>query len=96
LVKLRLLFRKYYGRHYDLVNRYGISMINDLGYSVCRNHNPLRFPFITYHWICNKCITTGASSGAGIAYPCSKYEYTPVSSEVRVAQSLVFYEVFCR
>jgi len=24
--------RKFYGRHYDLVNRYGISVTNDHGY----------------------------------------------------------------
>jgi hypothetical protein len=32
LVKLKSSLRKFYGRHHDLVDRYGISITNDHGY----------------------------------------------------------------
>jgi len=38
-------------------------------WSVCRNHNPVLFLFITYHWICSKSKMTGATSGAATAHP---------------------------
>ena len=37
-------------------------------YTVCRNHNPVISSFMTYHLICNKSNTTGATSGTGTAY----------------------------
>ena len=40
--------------------------------------------------------TTGVTSGAGISNPSWTPEFTPVFSGVRVAQTLVFCEVFCR
>ena len=40
--------------------------------------------------------TTGATSGAGTAYPFGAHEFTPVFSGVRVAQSLVFCVVHCK
>jgi hypothetical protein len=43
---------------------------------------------MTYHRICKTSNTTGATSGTGTVYLCS-------FSGVRVAQSLVFYVVFC-
>ena len=39
---------------------------------------------------------TGDTSGAGIASPFGTPEFTPISSEVLDAQSLIFCLVFCR
>jgi hypothetical protein len=39
---------------------------------------------------------TGASSGAGTAYPSEALEFTPVFSEVRATRSLVLCGMFCR
>ena len=44
-------------------------------WSVCRNHNPVLFLFITYHWICSKSKMTGATSGAATAHPSRAYEF---------------------
>jgi hypothetical protein len=35
-------------------------------YSICPNHNPLVFSFMTFHKVC---YTTGATREAGTAYP---------------------------
>ena len=47
-----------YGRHYDLVNLYGISVAQMNSSvqlcSVCRNHNPVLSLLMTYHLGCNK------------------------------------------
>ena len=62
--------------------------------SVCRNHNLALSPFITYHLVCEKSNTMGATCGAGTAY---SYLSSPsVISRVRVARSLIFSEMFCR
>ena len=42
-----------------------------------------------YHRVCNYINTTGATSGAGTAYPSGTPEFTPVLCGVRVARSLV-------
>ena len=66
----------------DLVNRYGTSvsqMITDMF------HFPVIF-FMTYHRACNQSNTTGATSGAGIAYSSGAPEFT----------SLVLCVMFCR
>ena len=39
---------------------------------------------------------TGASSGAGTAYPSEALEFTPVFSEVRATRSLVLCVMLCR
>jgi hypothetical protein len=41
------------------------------------------------NWVCNKSNTTGATCGAGTAYPSGAPEFTHCFSRVRVAQSLV-------
>jgi len=61
--------------------------------SICRNHNLVLFSFMTYHQVNNKSITTGATCGAGTAYPSSS---PPVFILVRVTPSLVFCLMFCR
>ena len=64
---------------------------------VCRNHNLVLSSFTTYHRVCNKRNTTGATCGAGTAYPSGALESPhPVFSGVRVARSLVFCVLFCR
>jgi uncharacterized membrane protein YbhN (UPF0104 family) len=65
--------------------------------TVCRNHNLVLSSFTTYHRVCNKRNTTGATCGAGTAYPSGALESPhPVFSGVRVARSLVFCVLFCR
>jgi hypothetical protein len=39
---------------------------------------------MTYHRVCNKINTTGATSGAGTAYPSGAPEFTPCFRGVRV------------
>ena len=45
--------------------------------SVCRNHNPVLSSIITYHLVCNKNNTTGATTGKGTVYPSGAPEFTP-------------------
>jgi len=64
--------------------------------SVCRNHNPVRSSFMTYHRVCNKRITTGATCGAGTVSLLTEHLSSPtVLSGVRVVRSVVFCVVFC-
>ena len=60
---------------------------------ICRYENPVLFSFMTYHPVCNKQNTTGATSRSGIAYPSGA---SIALCGVRVAPSLVFCVVFCR
>jgi hypothetical protein len=52
-------------------------------------HFPVFSPFMPYLRVCNKINTTGATSGAGTAYPSGAQEFTPVFSGIRVTRSLV-------
>ena len=45
---------------------------------------------ITYHRVCDKSNTTGATCGAGTAYPSGAPDFTPGFSGACVTQSLVF------
>ena len=54
---------------------------------------PLYFPPIL-HYMQHILILTGATSGAGTAYPSGAPEFTPVFSGVRVTRSLVLYICF--
>ena len=47
-----------------------------------------------YYRVCNQINTTGATSGAGTAYPSGAPEFTPSFSGVRVTRSLVLYVFF--
>ena len=49
---------------------------------------------MTYHRICEKSNTTGATNGAGTAYPCESPGFASGFCGFRVAQSLVFCVVF--
>jgi len=42
--------------------------------STCRKHFPVLSSSMTYHLVCN---TTGATSGAGTAYPSGAPEFPP-------------------
>ena len=52
-------------------------------------HFPVLSSFMTYHRMCNQINTTGATSGAGTAYPAVAPRFTPGFSGVRVTRSLV-------
>ena len=56
--------------------------------SIC--HNSVFPLFMTYHRVCNKSNTTGATCGAGTDYPCGAVEFTPCFYWLRVTRSLVF------
>ena len=54
------------------------------------------YSFTTYHGICNKSKTTGATSGAGTAHPSVAPEFTLGFSGVGVTRSSVFCVAFYR
>jgi hypothetical protein len=56
-------------------------------------HNPVLSSFMTYHRVCDKSNTTGATCGAGTAYPSGVH---PCFSGVRAVRSLFFYVLLCR
>jgi hypothetical protein len=64
--------------------------------SVCRNINPVISSFLTYHRVCDKSSTTGATRGTGTAFPSSEHGLTPFLSGIHVAWSLVFSAMFCK
>ena len=54
LVKLKSSLRMFYGRHHDLLDRYGISVSEITTIcSTCRNYFPVLSSFMTCHWACN-------------------------------------------
>jgi hypothetical protein len=62
----------------NLVDRYGISMsqiTTDIFH--CRKHFPVLSSSMAYYQVCNYINTTGATSGAGTAYPSGVPEFTP-------------------
>jgi hypothetical protein len=46
--------------------------------SICGNNNPLLSSLMTYHQVCNKSDTTGATSRARTAYPSGIPEFTSI------------------
>ena len=61
---------------------------------VCHNKNHVLSSFVTYHEVCNKINTDGATTyGSGTLCPFGAPEFTLVVCVVRVARSLVL--VFC-
>ena len=78
LVKLMSLLQRFYCRHHDLVDRYGISVSQMTTIcSTCRKHFPVVSSFMTYHLVCNYINTTGATSGTSTAYTSEAHEFTP-------------------
>jgi hypothetical protein len=57
--------------------------------STCHKHFLVLSSFMTYHWVCNWSNTTRSTSAPGTAYPSGTPEFTPVFSEIIVAQYLV-------
>jgi hypothetical protein len=74
-VKLKSSLWKFYGRHHDFVDRYGIS-VSQMTTDMFHLSQTLS-SFVTYYRVCNHINTTGATSGAGTAYPSGASEFTP-------------------
>jgi hypothetical protein len=70
-----------------------IGVTNDHRYALCLNHRLSLSSFMTYHQICNKSNTAGATSWSGSAYPS---EFTLVFSGVCVCARSVFYVILCQ
>jgi hypothetical protein len=86
LVKLKLSLRKFYGRHHESFTVATMTWLTIMENpchkiprkcSTCRKHFPVLSSFMTYIRICNQTNTTGATSGAGTAYPSGASEFTP-------------------
>lgn len=72
-----LKISKYYGRHHDLVNRYGFFCVtDDYTCSHCHSHNQVIFVFMTYHRIIHKINTMCAATEAGAAYHFEEPNFT--------------------
>ena len=95
LVKLKSSLRKFYGRHHDLVDRFGISVTNDHGYVPLVVNTSRSFPYSR--------LITGFVTRLTRRVPLVKQELptlpdhlssSPVFSGVRVTRSLVLYICF--
>jgi hypothetical protein len=53
LVMLKSSLRKFYGRHHDLVDRYGISVLQMTTICSTCKHFPVHSTFMTYHRVCD-------------------------------------------
>ena len=73
VVNLRSSLRKFHGRHHDNLAKYLCHKWPRMC-SVCRYQNPIFSTLMTYHRIC---YTTGATCGAGAAYPSGASEFSP-------------------
>ena len=60
----------------------------------CHKHFPILSSIMTYHRVCNQINTTGATSGAGTAYPFGSPEFTPNIFVGFVLPNLQFYVCF--
>jgi hypothetical protein len=72
-----------------------VQMTLDMICPIRRNHNPGLSSSTTYHRVCNKSNTTGATCGTETANISGAPEFTPVFRWVRVARSLIFRVTFC-
>ena len=80
MVNFKSSLRNFNGRHYDLVDRYGISVISDHGY--------VSFVVLSSFMIYHRSNTAADIDGSGNAHPSGAPELTPDFCGVRVAQSL--------
>ena len=78
---------KFYGRHHDLIDTEYQCHKWPRICSICRNRNPVLSTFMTYHRVCKKSNTTGATYGAGTVNPSWATEFNPGVSGFRVLQS---------
>jgi hypothetical protein len=93
ILTLKSSLRKCYGRHHDLVNRYGMSVTNDHGYVPLIVSTSRRFP----HSLLITWFVTGATRQMSLVeQELLTFPEHPSFSRVCVARSLVFYVVFCR
>jgi hypothetical protein len=60
-----------------LLQVYDSKRKNDQIFSVCRDHSPVLFSFMTCHRISNNSSITGATSGASTAYPPNAHDFIP-------------------
>jgi len=86
--------------YYVMLRRFGlpsrsICVTNDQGYVSFVKHNPVLSSFMTYHRVCDKSNTTGATCGAGTAFLSGAHEFIRFSG-VRAVRSLFFYVMLCR
>ena len=63
--------------------------------STCRKHIPVHSSFLTYHRVCYYINTTGATSGAGTAYP-SEHMISPPVFRGSCYSIFSFICMFCR
>ena len=70
--------RQCYGRHHDLVSSYGIS-VSQMTTDMFRLSSSQADSFLIHELsrFCNKSNTTGATGGAGTAYPSGAPKLTP-------------------
>lgn len=87
-------FYLHHMNHHDLVNHYGISVLQMITY-MFRLPKSKSCPFLIYDQplILSKSIATGTNSSEGTAYPSGAPTITPVLSVVHVAQFSVYYYV---
>lgn len=64
--------------------------------SVCNNYNLVLSTFTTCYRISINCNTTGVTARTGIVYPSGAPGFIPFLSRVPVAQSIVYWVVFCK
>ena len=90
--------RRLYGRHHDLVYRYGMSVLQitmDMFRLSYHNHNPFLLIFINNHRIFNKSNTTGTTSGAGTAYLFRIFVWGSCCSMVSFLCNVLFFYRLC-
>ena len=102
VIKFKSSLRKFYGRYHDFVNRYGIFLspiATDIFHLVCHNsnHNHIACPHSWFDTECTKRVTyTRCTYGSTNCLPFRSTKVYLGFSVVRVAQSTVFWVVYCR
>ena len=94
VIQLKSSLRKFYSRHHDLVNRYGVSVSQNV-------HGSVPFVVITirscpHSWLITGFVTRGTKRVQMCSMNCYPREFTLVFSRMCVARSVVFCIVFCR
>ena len=74
---------------------WNICVTIDRGY-VPRKHFPVLSSFMSYHRICKQINTTGATNGAGTAYPSGEPVFTPRFQWGSCYPIFSFIRMFCR
>ena len=73
-----------YGRHHDLVDRYGIP-VSEMTTDMFRLSYSQSDPFLIHDLspVCKKCNTANVTNGAGTAYPSGEHAFAPDFLHVR-------------